>query len=78
MHHGIDAVGLDDRGEPAHVANVADLERRTREAGGGAMPGAQIVVDDDIVAGRAEGLHGVAADVARAAGHEHAHRRPIE
>ena len=41
------------------------------------MPGDEVVVDDDMVARPAEGFAGVAADVPRPAGHEHASSRAV-
>ena len=55
----------------AHRVDVADVafdQRRTECRL--AMSGRQVVVDDDPVPSLAEGLGGVAADVARAAGNQ--------
>ena len=56
----------------AHGVDVADValdERRTERRL--AMTGRQVVVDDGPVAGPAQRLGGVAADVAGATGHQH-------
>ena len=64
------------------VADVAvDQRRRHRRLRGRgfAVPGREVVVDHDPVAGVPERLDGVAADVAGAAGdQDRAHGRPIE
>ncbi len=63
-------VGLDHLGQPPAVADVALLQRP--EPGQGAKSVAQIVVDHGGIAAPRERFAGVASDVARPAGHQHA------
>ena len=73
LHHPLDSRGVADVAHHQR-AGVAGGERRRL-----AMPGREVVVDHDPVAGLHQRLDGVAADVAGAAGHQHrAHGRPIE
>ena len=75
MHHRVSTPSSASRSRTA-VAEVAREEAhsfRNRRP----VPVREVVEDGHVVAGVAELAHGVAADVAGAAGDEHLHRRPI-
>ena len=78
MQDRVHAVGFDHLGKTRGIADVPFFERRVYRLRGGTVAGREVVVDHDIRARGAQRLDGVAADVARTAGHEHAHLRPIE
>ena len=68
MHDGEDPVLAQRRAQGRDIGDVADHQLAVLD--GAAMPGGQIIVDDDAIAGALKNLGGVAADVAGAAGHE--------
>ena len=67
MDDGLDAVQHQSVVEPLRLRQVRDDQPLGRH--GGAVAHRQIVVDPNVVAARQEEFHGMAADVARAAGH---------
>ena len=75
MRDRVDPMLLDQRGDEIRVADVADDEpRRVRHSP--VEPGRQIVEHDHALARIEETQRHVAADIARASGHQYGHKRP--
>ena len=82
MHHGVHVVVPEGAAQPLGVVDVA-LDEGVGEPRRFAVAGREVVVDHDALAGLAQRLDGVAADVARPAGDENARHharagRPID
>ena len=72
MDDRLDAVVLDQLGDERLVADIADDRQHLRRQRGG-KAGREVVEHDDALAGIDQRVHGMAADIACAAGDQHRH-----
>ena len=72
MDDRLDVVVLDQLGDQRLVADVAD-DRQHRRGQRGGKSGGQVVEHDDALAGIDQRVHGMASDIACAAGDQHGH-----